>query len=160
VNDTIYVSYLGYLGREIPVKQTLGNNFTITMRREYIPIPEIIIRTKVPQEIIYKTIAAIHDNYGNTPALLTGFYREGVMKKEELQVYSEAVIQIYKSAYTSTILGDQVKVFKSRKIENADPGDTLAVRLKAGLSTCLELDGAKHIFDFLAREVWLNTTTG
>jgi hypothetical protein len=152
LNDTIYVSYLGYLGREIPVKQSLGNNFTITMRREFISISEIIIRTKVPQEVIYKTIAAIHDNYGNTPALLTGFYREGVMKKEELQVYSEAVLQIYKSAYTSTLLGDQVKVYKSRKIENADPGDTLAVRLKAGLSTCLELDGAKHIFDFIARE--------
>jgi hypothetical protein len=152
LNDTIYISYLGYLGREIPVKQSLGNNFTITMRREFISIPEIIIRTKVPQEIIYKAIAAIHDNYGNTPALLTGFYREGVMKKEELQVYSEAILQIFKSAYTSTLLGDQVKVYKSRKIENADPGDTLAVRLKAGLSTCLELDGAKHIFDFMARE--------
>ncbi|MCJ7446591.1 MAG: carboxypeptidase-like regulatory domain-containing protein [Bacteroidales bacterium] len=152
LNDTIYVSYLGYLGREIPVKQSLGNNFTIIMRREFISIPEIIIRTKVPQEVIYKTLAAIHDNYGNTPALLTGFYREGVMKKEELQVYSEAVLQIYKSAYTATLLGDQVKVYKSRKIENADPGDTLAVRLKAGISTCLELDGAKHIFDFIARE--------
>ena len=49
-------------------------------------------------------------------------------------------------------MGDQIKVYKSRKIENSDRSDTLAVRLKAGLSTCLELDGAKNIFDFLSRE--------
>jgi len=152
INDTIFISYLGYLGREIPVRQYLGNDFTIAMRSEFIPIPEIIIRNQIPQEIIYKTLSAIHDNYGSTPALLTGFYREGVMKKEELQVYSEAVLRVYKSAYTGTLLGDQIKVYKSRKIENTDPGDTLAVRLKAGLSTCLELDGVKNTFDFIDRK--------
>ena len=151
LNDTLSLSYLGFTGREIPVKQFLGSNFRIMMTREFIPIPEIIIRTQSPQEIIYKTISSIPRNYGNTPAILTGFYREGVMKKDELQVYSEAVLQIYKSAYAGSILGDQIKVYKSRKIENMDLSDTLAVRLKAGLSTCLELDGAKNIFDFVDR---------
>jgi hypothetical protein len=121
------------------------------MRKEFIPIPEIIIRTKIPQEIIYKTFAAISRNYGTTPALLTGFYREGVLKKQEPQVYSEAIIQIYKSSYAGSLLNDQIKVLKSRKIENTSLHDTLAVRLKAGLSTCLELDGARNIFDFMER---------
>ena len=152
VNDTLYVSSLGYIGREIPVVQSLGNNFTITMMREFISIPEIIIRSQIPQEIIYKTVKAIPGNYGTTPALLTGFYREGVLKKTELQSYSEAILQIYKSAYSGTLLGDQIKVLKSRKIENAYRGDTLAVRLKAGLSTSLELDGAKNLFDFITKE--------
>ncbi len=150
--DTLTISYLGYLGREIPVEQALGNNFTIRMRREFISIPEIIIRTQVPQEIIYKSTSAISRNYGNTPAFLTGFYREGVMKKQELQNYSEAIITIYKSSYTTSLLGDQIKIFRSRKIENTDRTDTLAVRLKAGLSTCLELDGVRNTFDFIARE--------
>ncbi len=151
LNDTLSLSYLGFKGREIPVRHSLGSNFRITMTREFIPIPEIIIRTQSPQEIIFKTVSSIPRNYGNSPAMLTGFYREGVMKKEELQVYSEAVLQIYKSAYSGSLLGDQIKVFKSRKIENRDLSDTLAVRLKAGLSTCLELDGAKNIFDFIER---------
>jgi hypothetical protein len=150
--DTISVSFLGFVRREIPVKQALGNNFTIRMKREFISIPEIIIKTQVPQEIIYKSIAAIPKNYGNAPVILTGFYREGVMNKEELQVYSEAVIQIYKSSYTSSLLNDQIKVYKSRKVENTTSHDTLAVRLKAGLSTCLELDGIKNLFDFLSKE--------
>ena len=149
INDTLSVSYLGYIGRDILVKQAIGSSFKIMMKKEFISIPEIIIRNQIPQEIINKAREAISENYGNTPAYLTGFYREGVMKKSELQTYSEAVLEIYKSAYTGTLLGDQIKVFKSRKIENSDRRDTLTVRLKAGLSTCLELDGAKNIFDFL-----------
>jgi len=152
LKDTLYVSYLGYIGRDIPVEASPGNNFTITMQKEFIPIPEIIIRTQVPQEIIYKTLSAIDENYGTTPAMLTGFYREGVLKKTELQNYSEAVLSIYKSAYDLTLFGDQIKVLKSRKIENSSASDTLAVRLKAGLSTCLELDGVKNTFDFINRE--------
>jgi hypothetical protein len=150
LNDTLVVSYLGYYGREITVKQALGNNFTISMKREFISIPEIIVRNQFPQDIINRTRLAIPGNFGNTPALMTGFYREGVLKKEELQSYSEAVLQIFKSAYSGTLLGDQIKVFKSRKIENINRSDTLAIRLKAGLSTCLDLDGAKNIFDFLS----------
>lgn len=148
-NDTITVSYLGYYGREIPVRQSLGNNFRIAMRREFISIPEIIIRNQIPQEIIYKTLSSIGRNYGNTPAKMTAFYREGVLKKSELQSYSEAILEVYKSPYTGSLLNDQIKVYKSRKIENISVSDSLTVRLKAGLSTCLQLDGIKNKFDFI-----------
>lgn len=148
-SDTLSVSYLGYFGREIPVKNALGNNMTISMKREFISIPEIIIRNQIPQDIISKARRAIPENYGTTPASMTAFYREGVLKKTEVQTYSEAILQIYKSAYSGTLLGDQIKVFKSRKIENINRSDTLAIRLKAGLSTCLDLDGARNLFDFI-----------
>jgi len=151
-SDTIVVSYLGYIGREIPVRQSLGNNFTIAMTREFISIPEIIIRNQIPQEVINRTISAVPRNYGNTPAILTGFYREGVLKKNDLQSYSEAIIEIFKSAYSGSLQKDQIKIFKSRKLENISLSDTLTIRLKAGLSTCLELDGAKNYFDFIIRE--------
>lgn len=150
--DTLSVSFLGYKGRMIPVQQALGGALSLSMRREYFPIPEIIIRNQIPQEILTKTRHYIQRNYGDTPAYMTGFYREGVMRKTELQTYSEAILQIYKSPYTVTFARDQIKVFRSRKIENLDRKDTLAVRLKAGLSTCLELDGAKNLFDFISPE--------
>jgi hypothetical protein len=151
-SDTLFVSTLGYIAREIPVQQVFGSNLTISMKREFISIPEIIIRTQNPQEIVIKARKAIPANYGETPAAMTGFYREGVMKKSELQSYSEAILQIYKSSYSGTLLSDQIKVYKSRKIENIDRSDTLAVRLKAGLSTCLDLDGVKNIYDFISAE--------
>ena len=88
------------------------------MRREFISIPEIIIKNQIPWEIINKMRFRIPRNYGNTPAAMTAFYREGVLRKNELQTYSEAILQIYKSAYSGYVLNDQIKVFKSRKIEN------------------------------------------
>jgi hypothetical protein len=151
-DDSLSVSYLGYYTRQIPIKQALGNNFNIKMIREYISIPEIIIHNQAPQEILRKAFNAIPHNYGTTPAGLTGFYREAVLKKSELQIYTEAIIQIYKSSYSGTIFTDQMKVIKSRKIENIGRKDTLTVRLKAGLNSCLMLDGARNIFDFLLPE--------
>ncbi len=151
-NDSLIVSYLGYLNRRIPVRQIIGNNLTITMTREFISIPEIIIRNHVPQELLRKSFAAIQTNYGNSPAILTGFYREGVMKKNDLHTYSEAIINIFKSPYSGSLLRDQMKIYKSRKIENTDISDTLTVRLKAGLSTCLDLDIVRSGFDFLMPE--------
>lgn len=152
MGDTLTVSYLGYMGRELAVVNAFDDKLTIRIGREFISIPEIIIRNQNPVEIINKCLKSIQHNYGDNPALMTGFYREGVLKKTELQTYSEAILRIYKSSYAPTLLNDQIKIYKSRKIENTDRKDTLAIRLKAGLSTCLELDGAKNTFDFLSRD--------
>jgi hypothetical protein len=152
IDDSLSVSYLGYYSRKIPVKQAIGNDFNIKMTREYISIPEIIIRNQVPQEILRKAFNSVSRNYGTTPAGLTAFYRESVMQKSELQIYTEAILQIYKSAYSGTIFNDQIKIIRSRKIENIGRKDTLTVRLKAGLNSCLLLDGARNTFDFLLPE--------
>lgn len=152
IDDTLVVSHLGFIRREIPVRQFVGNSFDIVLTREYISIPEIVIRNKIPQEIIFKTLQSVPANYGTTPALLTGFYREGIRKKNEIQTYAEAILQIFKSSYTTTFYGDQIKIVKSRKIENTDVTDTLTVRLKAGLSTSLDLDIVRNGFEFISRE--------
>jgi hypothetical protein len=152
MDDTLSISYLGYLNREMPVSEAFGRDIKISLKREFISIPGIIIRNQIPQEIINKAVRSIPDNYSRSAAYLTGFYREGVLKRRLLQNYSEAIIKIYKSSYTGAILGDQIKVLKSRKIENTGKKDTLTVRLKAGLSTCNELDGVKKGFDFINPE--------
>jgi hypothetical protein len=149
LNDTLSVSYVGYINRLIPVRSMPGNVMTIGMDRDFIPIPEIIIRAQDPALIIGKAISSVASNYGTTPVLLTGFYREGVYRKKEPQIYSEAVVQIYKSPYARSLQNDQVKVIRSRKIENLEAEDTLAVRLKAGLNSTLTLDGMRNMFDFL-----------
>ncbi|MFO7575790.1 MAG: carboxypeptidase-like regulatory domain-containing protein [Bacteroidales bacterium] len=151
IYDTLTVSYLGFMNRSIPVTEALGNNFTIKMFRDYIPIPEIIIRSQIPQEIIRKAVESIPVNYGTTPASMWGFYREGIMKKKEIHLFSEAVLKIYKAAY-GTLVQDQVKVVRSRKLENVSSSDTLMLRLKAGLSSSLMLDGMKNVFEFLDEE--------
>lgn len=150
--DTISISYLGYINRSIPVKQTIGNEFTISMFRDYIPIPEIIIRTQIPCDIIRKSIASIPTNYGTTPASMWSFYREAIKKGKDLHLYSEAVLQIYKSSYTNARFNDQVKVIRSRKNENISSADTLLIRLQAGLNSSLLLDGIGNRYDFMDEE--------
>lgn len=149
--DTLSVSYIGFLNRQIPVSEALGNDFTIQMFRDYIPIPEIIVRSQVPQEIIRRSVESVSTNFGVTPAEMWGFYREGISKGKDVQVYSEAVVRIYKASYAGQAV-DQVKVERSRKIENIDSSDTLVLRLKAGLGSSLLLDGMKNRYDFMDEE--------
>ena len=148
-DDTLSVSYLGYINSEIPVAEAATGNMNILLKREFISIPGIIIKNQIPHEIIYRALRSIPDNYSKDPVYLNGFYREGVLKRRTLQNYSEAILKIYKSSYTGSLLGDQIKVLKSRKIENTSTKDTLTVRLKAGLRTCNDLDGVKKTFDFI-----------
>jgi hypothetical protein len=152
INDSLTVSFLGYINRKLPVRMALNNKFNIVLKREYISIPEIIIRNQAPQEILRRAYNAIARNYGSTPASLTAFYREAVTKRSLLQIYSEAVLQIYKSSYSTGFPNDQIKIIMSRKLENVGMKDTLTIRLKAGLSSCLMLDGARNYFDFILPE--------
>lgn len=149
INDTIIISHIGYHMQIIPVSSSLDKKLNIRMTRVYVPIPEIIIRNQVPQEIIRKAYTLVAKNYGTSPANLTAFYREAVLKRSELQIYSEAILEIYKSSYTSFLPADQVKIIRSRKIENLGLRDTLTIRLRAGLYSCLELDGVRNTFDFI-----------
>ncbi len=151
MDDTLVVSHIGYRSRLIPVSETPGNRYDFGIVRDYIPIPEVIVQSRVPQELIKKSIARIPDNYGDNTRLLTAFYREGVQKGRELQVYSEAVIDIYKAPYT--LIGrDQIKVTRSRKSENARSSDTLLLRLRAGMGSSLQLDGISNRFEFFDEE--------
>ncbi len=149
IDDTLTVSYLGYINRYLPVRSLPGNVMTITLERDFIPIPEVIIRVQDPLQIVQKTLSSVADNYSARPAVMSGFYREGVYRRREPQIYSEAVVRIWKSPYTRSLLNDQIRVLRSRKIENLEAKDTLAVRLKAGLGATLSLDGIKHQFDFI-----------
>ena len=149
LNDTLKISYLGFRDRTIPVSQAIDNHYLIELERSYVSIPEVIIRTREPLDLIERVHRNKKHNYGENPVLATAFYRESVTRKDKIQLYSEAILNIYKSAYTGTIRNDQIKVFKSRKIENIDNNDTLILKLQSGLDACLALDGIKNEFDFL-----------
>ena len=59
---------------------------------------------------------------------------------------------MYKSSYTATLFSDQMKIYKSRKINNLERSDTLTFKLRSGLDGSLQLDGVKNTFDFLSTE--------
>ncbi|MDT8401630.1 MAG: carboxypeptidase-like regulatory domain-containing protein [Bacteroidales bacterium] len=152
LEDTLVVSYLGFYNRQIPVVQAVNSHFNVELTRMYIPIPEVLIRNREPMELIWKAKGNIPANYGSNPVQMTAFYRESVAKRNKLLTYSEAVLNMYKSSYTATLYNDQIKIYKSRKINNLEPSDTLTFKLRSGLDGCLFLDGVKNTFDFLTAE--------
>lgn len=152
LNDSLRISYLGFRNLIIPVNALIGSNYDIALERENVPIPEVIIRTREPVDLIRRIRKNIPENYGSSPALLSAFYRESISRRSKLQEYSEAVLNIYKSPYSKSLQTDQVSLFKSRKILNTDMTDTLVIKLKAGLNACLTLDGIKNEFDFISDE--------
>lgn len=152
LDDTLVVSYLGFFSRKIPVEQAVDNHFDISLTRFYVPIPEVLIRNREPQELIRNAKRNIPENYGSNPVQMTAFYRESVSKRNKLQTYSEAVLMMYKSPYTASLFNDQIKIYKSRKINNLERSDTLTFKLSSGLDGSLRLDGVKNTFDFLSTE--------
>jgi hypothetical protein len=88
-------------------------------------------------------------NYAVDPVYLTTFYREGVQKNNACASYSEAVFKVYKSPVGTGEHADQVKLLKSRKIQDAGLQDTVFLKLKAGVQSALQLDIVKCIPGFL-----------
>ena len=151
-SEQVCVSCLGYNNICLSVKELSKTPKDFPMDRNYISIQEVIIRKTDARNLIRGAIKNREKNYSNVPVYLTGFYREAVNKSKKYMFYSEAVMQIYKSSYTSEYDADMVKILKSRKMQDISMEDTVVVKLKSGLQASLGLDIVKNPSDFLNEE--------
>ena len=149
IGTSLVVSHLGYMSQQIPVQLLDEQQVDLYLDRRVISIQEVIIRYIDPTLIIEKAMDQRKKNYAVDPAYLTTFYREGVQKNNKFISYSEAVFKVYKSPYDVSEHSDQVKLLKSRKVQNANPSDTVFLKLKAGVQSALQLDIVKCIPGFL-----------
>ncbi|MCX6285883.1 MAG: carboxypeptidase-like regulatory domain-containing protein [Bacteroidetes bacterium] len=149
IGTSLVVSHLGYMSQTIPVRLLNEQNVDLFLDRRVISIQEVIIRYIDPDLIIEKAMELRKLNYAVDPAYFTTFYREGVRKNNKYISYSEAVFRIYKSPYTAGEHADQVKLLKSRKFKDANPRDTVFLKLKAGVQSALQLDIVKNVPGFL-----------
>ncbi|MCX6282458.1 MAG: STN and carboxypeptidase regulatory-like domain-containing protein [Bacteroidetes bacterium] len=149
IGTSLLVSHLGYMSQRIPVQLLNRQQVDLYLDRRVISIQEVIIRYLDPKVIIEKAMEQRKANYSLEPVYLTAFYREGVRKNTKYISYSEAVFKIYKSAVTSGEYSDQVKLLKSRKVQDINPRDTVFLKLKAGVQSALQLDIIKNIPGFL-----------
>jgi hypothetical protein len=149
IGTSLVVSHLGYMSQRIPVQLLNGQQIDFYLDRRVISIQEVIIRYIDPNILIEKAMEQRKVNYAVDPVYLTTFYREGVQKNNKYISYSEAVFKVYKSPYSVSEHSDQVKLLKSRKVQDANPGDTVFLKLKAGVQSALQLDIVKCIPSFL-----------
>jgi hypothetical protein len=149
VGTSLIVSHLGYLSKSIPVQLLDRQQIDIYLDRRVISIPEVIIRYIDPLVILEQAMERRKMNNALAPVYLTSFYREGVKKNNEYISYSEAVFKVFKSPFDQGAHADQVKLLKSRKVQEEDPGDTVFLKLKGGVQSALQLDIVKSIPGFL-----------
>jgi len=146
---SLVVSHLGYQSQSIPVKLLNEQRVDIFLDRKIISMQEVIIRYIDPASVVAKAMQLRKVNNSKVPVYLTTFYREGVQKNNRYISYSEAVFKVYKSSFGHDEQSDQVKLLKSRKIQNINQNDTSQLKLKAGILAGLQLDIVKCIPSFL-----------
>ena len=152
LQDSLAVACMGYETLVLPVSDFVTRPQNYYLHPDIIPIQEVIIRKKNAIALLRNALENIPKNYPVYPVLLTSFYREIITKGNQVMAVSEAILQTYKTAYTLSFGGDQIKIVKGRKTADNSHSDTLILKLKAGLNTTLLLDVVKNTPDFLTKE--------
>lgn len=140
----ILVSFLGYRTKTIPLSEFKDGNNKIMMDVSITELPEINISVpKDAEELVRETLKKKGENYFDNPTLMTAFYRETIKKRRKNVSLSEAVVNIYKTPYTS-LKKDGVKLYKARKSTDYSKLDTVALKLQGGPFNALFVDIMKY----------------
>ena len=94
----------------------------------------------------------IGENYGESPAMLTAFYRETIRQNRNYVAISEAVFDVYKAPYSRFIDNDRIKIYKSRKSQDVTKMDTVLFRLQGGPNSLFLLDIVKNPEELISEE--------
>lgn len=140
------VSHIGYLNTQISLKE---NKDLSTLTVWMIPAPnllsEIVIFGNNARGIVEEAIRKIPVNYSPNENMLTTFYRETVQKRRRYISVSEAVIDVYKTAYNDRVpVKDKVQLQKGRRLLSQKTSDTLAVKVVGDPSLAIYLDVVKN----------------
>ncbi len=140
----VMVSFLGYKDKIVPLAQFESNNNKIQMEVSVMELSEVNIEIpKDAGELVRQTLKRKGDNYFDDPTLMTAFYRETIKKRRKNVSLSEAVVNIYKTPYTSP-RKDAVQLYKSRKSTDYSKLDTVALKLQGGPFNTLFVDVMKY----------------
>lgn len=138
---TIVVSYVGYATQRISVT---GKPLDIRLRPVNVQLPEVVVWTSNPRELINAAISRISKNYNQKPELLNCFYRETAMKRQHYIQVAEGVVNMYKTAYDGYHMNDRVAIRKGRRLLSLKQSDTLGVKVIGGPVQPIQLDVVKN----------------
>jgi len=143
-NGNLTISFLGYKTATFPLRQFEGNRNQVTLDILVTELPEInIVAPKNAETLVRETLRKKGENYFTDPTVMTAFYRETIKRRRTNVSLSEAVVNIYKSPYSST-RRDAMELYKSRKSTDYTKLDTLALKLQGGPFNTLFVDIMKY----------------
>lgn len=140
----IIVSFLGYKTKTIPLAQLSDSKSQILMNVSITKLSGVDLSVpKDAKTLVAETLAKRGENYFDNPTLMTAFYRETIKKRRKNVSLSEAVVNIYKTPYTSD-RKDAVELYKARKSTDYSKLDTVALKLQGGPFNALFVDIMKY----------------
>lgn len=140
----LIIKYLGYENKEIAISSLIKNeNNTIVLRSSSILLNGIEILSGNGADFIEKAIRNIPKNYSKDPNMMVAFYRETITKNNNYISLVEAVVDVYKSSYSSSS-DDLARIYIGRKATDIGRKDTLLLKFQGGISTSLMVDVAKN----------------
>lgn len=140
----VLVSFLGYKSRSIPLSQFSEDKNEIKLKISVTELAEVNL--SIPKNayvLVRETLKRKGQNYFDDPTLMTAFYRETIKKRRKNVSLSEAVVNIYKTSYSSE-RKDAVKLYKARKSTDYSKLDTVALKLQGGPFNALFVDIMKY----------------
>ncbi|MCF4101728.1 carboxypeptidase-like regulatory domain-containing protein [Gillisia sp. M10.2A] len=140
----VTISFLGYKSKTISLSSFSTENNRIELEESVEELSEVNIFKGGNARGLVKTMLDNRDsNYLNEPTHMKAFYRETIRRGRRNVSLSEAVVDIYKQAY-STKKKDDIALFKARKSTDYKRLDTLALKLRGGPFNTLYVDVMKY----------------
>lgn len=143
-SKNVIVSFLGYKTKIIPLNEFKKNKTKIYLAVSVTELSEVNLSIpKNAEALVRETLKSKGENYFDDPTLMTAFYRETIKKRRKNVSLSEAVVNIYKTPYTSH-KNDAVQLYKARKSTDYNKLDTVALKLQGGPFNALYIDIIKY----------------
>jgi hypothetical protein len=152
LNRRLGISNLGYKNLIVDLATLKDRENTFRLELAATPLEQVVIRSDDPLDLLRMAYRRIPENYNDDPEMQVGFYRETVKQNRSYVAVAEAVLDVYKSPYTSLMDYDRVKIFKGRKSEDVKKMDTLMFKLQGGPKTSFLLDVVKNPGEILSEE--------
>ena len=142
--EEVEFSHIGYFNHKLPVNNQNLLDIEVLLTPNSKVLDEIVVYTNNPRQLVEAAINKIESNYSSSPMLLTGFYRETVQKGKRYIDISEAIVNVYKTAYDKDIYQDKAQILKGRRLLSPKISDTLAVKLLGGPNLAIFADIVKN----------------
>ena len=143
-NGTVLFSFIGYTTKKILLSDLETKKNKIELTTSALQLSEVDINAPKDAKALFReTLNKKGDNYFDNPTLMTAFYRETIKKRRKNVSLSEAVVNIYKTPYSSN-KRDAVELYKARKSTDYSKLDTVALKLQGGPFNTLYVDIMKY----------------
>ncbi len=147
-NSKLELSHIGYQNTQFAM--TVPDNSsqlsaTIWMTPVTQQLDEVVVYGGDARRIVKEALKKIPVNYPAHESMLNTFYRETIQKRHRYIGVSEAMMDVYKTAYTNRNTNhDKVQLIKARRLVSQKQSDTLAVKMEGGPNQSIFLDIAKN----------------